>query len=528
MTRYASSSIARSRLIVVAAIDGAAQVHGVIADRAGRSPRRSSRCRRRRPRRNRTAVALSPHATAAKQLRTNSVRMAGTVPRNTLRSPRRMTRQAWWLVIDGRLRRRSPPAEPEPSLVHAAAPAPVVRRRASWRPLANPATFAAARPAAAHRRHRDDPGAQTRTGGGSHPTSWAATPTARGRDRAAPSGYSPLYYASAVLPDGRVIVEGGEYIAGTRRGSTRGALYDPIANAGSEIQPPNDWTDIGDARASCCRTATSCCRTAARASMAILDPSTLTWTPPAPARPTSTTRRAGRCCPTARSSPSTRTTSPISTQSEIFTPATGQWTPPATRRCSSPIPTPIGSGSHEIGPEILRPDGTVSRSARRATRGLRHRDQPWSADCPTRRRPARGADGPGRAAAERRRLVAASPGRRIFNPDPLLRVRRLELHARSPATPNARATRRTATSCSCCRPARSCSPTSRRTSSSTRRRRGVTRRRRAGDHRSRRAGDRARAIEPGALHPEARAIARGRRAGHEPLPRSHVHALRRG
>ena len=26
-----------------------------------------------------------------------------------------------------------------------------------------------------------------------------------------PDGYSPLYYASAVLPDGRVIIEGGEY-----------------------------------------------------------------------------------------------------------------------------------------------------------------------------------------------------------------------------------------------------------------------------------------------------------------------------
>src|SRR5580704_18002342 len=26
-----------------------------------------------------------------------------------------------------------------------------------------------------------------------------------------PSGYGPLYYASAVLPDGRLLIEGGEY-----------------------------------------------------------------------------------------------------------------------------------------------------------------------------------------------------------------------------------------------------------------------------------------------------------------------------
>jgi hypothetical protein len=28
---------------------------------------------------------------------------------------------------------------------------------------------------------------------------------------AAPTGYAPLYFGSAVLPDGRVVVEGGEY-----------------------------------------------------------------------------------------------------------------------------------------------------------------------------------------------------------------------------------------------------------------------------------------------------------------------------
>ena len=29
-----------------------------------------------------------------------------------------------------------------------------------------------------------------------------------------PTGYAPLYFASAILPDGRMIVEGGEYIVG--------------------------------------------------------------------------------------------------------------------------------------------------------------------------------------------------------------------------------------------------------------------------------------------------------------------------
>src|SRR5215831_20645721 len=31
-----------------------------------------------------------------------------------------------------------------------------------------------------------------------------------------PSGYGPLYYASAVLPDGRLLIEGGEYNFGAQ------------------------------------------------------------------------------------------------------------------------------------------------------------------------------------------------------------------------------------------------------------------------------------------------------------------------
>src|SRR4051794_11939434 len=50
-----------------------------------------------------------------------------------------------------------------------------------------------------------------------------------------PAGYAPLYFASAVLADGRLIVMGGEYNNST--GSTcafsftnRGAIYNPVTN----------------------------------------------------------------------------------------------------------------------------------------------------------------------------------------------------------------------------------------------------------------------------------------------------------
>jgi hypothetical protein len=66
-----------------------------------------------------------------------------------------------------------------------------------------------------------------------------------------PGGYGPLFYASAVLPDGRVIVQGGEFenSANGCNGmteSTLGALYNPHANTWSAVPAPTGWTTIGD------------------------------------------------------------------------------------------------------------------------------------------------------------------------------------------------------------------------------------------------------------------------------------------
>jgi hypothetical protein len=57
-----------------------------------------------------------------------------------------------------------------------------------------------------------------------------------------PKGYAPLYFGSAVLPDGRLIIEGGEYNAATGRcnavWTTQGAIYNPVANTWTSIAPP--------------------------------------------------------------------------------------------------------------------------------------------------------------------------------------------------------------------------------------------------------------------------------------------------
>jgi len=62
-----------------------------------------------------------------------------------------------------------------------------------------------------------------------------------------PNNYAPLYFASAILPDGRMIVEGGEYNVNPAVWTNKGAIYDPVTNTWASVAPPRGWTNIGDA-----------------------------------------------------------------------------------------------------------------------------------------------------------------------------------------------------------------------------------------------------------------------------------------
>ena len=52
-----------------------------------------------------------------------------------------------------------------------------------------------------------------------------------------PSGYGPWYFGSVVLPDGRYIVEGGEYNEGSSDWTNKGAIYDPVKNKWTRSDP---------------------------------------------------------------------------------------------------------------------------------------------------------------------------------------------------------------------------------------------------------------------------------------------------
>jgi hypothetical protein len=61
--------------------------------------------------------------------------------------------------------------------------------------------------------------------------------------------YAPTYFSSAVLPDGRVVVIGGEYNGGAQVWTNIGFLYDPVANTwSSQLTEAFGGGNVGDAQ----------------------------------------------------------------------------------------------------------------------------------------------------------------------------------------------------------------------------------------------------------------------------------------
>jgi hypothetical protein len=222
----------------------------------------------------------------------------------------------------------------------------------TWTPLANPPIFAAS---TAHLLTDGtimvhDAGAQDW---------WRLTPDASGsyingtwsQLASLPSGYSPLYYASAVLPDGRVIVMGGEYNFFAQDWTTRGAIYTPKTNKWRIMFHPSGWTSVGDAQSVVLQNGVfmlaNCCTTQA----AFLDAKTLTWTTVGTGKADINDEEGWTLLPGGKV---LTVDSFNGTNSELFNPVTGVW--------SSAGSTVVGladPGSAELGPAILRPDGTV-------------------------------------------------------------------------------------------------------------------------------------------------------------------------
>ena len=168
-----------------------------------------------------------------------------------------------------------------------------------------------------------------------------------------PSGYAPLFYASAVLPDGRVVVEGGEHNGNTSGAETNlGAIYNPATNSWTSISPPSGVSQIGDAPGVVLSNGTfmvglCCFQTTAY----LLNASNLTWTNTGSGKADSYTEEGLTLLPSGKV---LTVDTQNGTNSELYNPSTGTWS-----TGGSTIVQLTDSASLEIGPAVLRPDGTV-------------------------------------------------------------------------------------------------------------------------------------------------------------------------
>jgi len=179
--------------------------------------------------------------------------------------------------------------------------------------------------------------------------------------------YAPQYHASAVLPDGRAIIMGGEYNGGNTGVWTRlGAIYDPLANTWTPVKAPTGpgWKMIGDAAGVVLSNGVfmlaSCC--AFPAADALLNPTSLTWTK------TGAPNAGGKyqdeqgyeLLPKGDVLTVdiwTAYPNGNATNAEQYSPWAGTWSSAGVTPTS--LPDPAQCGNYEIGPAVLRGDGTV-------------------------------------------------------------------------------------------------------------------------------------------------------------------------
>jgi hypothetical protein len=171
-----------------------------------------------------------------------------------------------------------------------------------------------------------------------------------------PSDYAPLYFGSVVLPDGRAIVEGGEYLCLPNCNAVwtnKGAIYDPVKNKWTPVNPPAGWGSIGDAQAILLADGTytqaDCCE---GVNQAYFNPKKLTWTNLTNTGKVDRFDEEGwQLIPNG----DILTVDAISApNSEVFNPSTKKWT-----SAGSTIVRLEDPSSQEVGPIVLRPDGTV-------------------------------------------------------------------------------------------------------------------------------------------------------------------------
>lgn len=187
------------------------------------------------------------------------------------------------------------------------------------------------------------------------------------------AGYAPAAFASQVMADGRLVISGGEFNGISSKYSLQltnlCAVYDPVANAWTPLGHPRHWQWIGDSPSTVLPDGRLLLGQKLTERDASLDPKTLAWT---------SLRHTGKADFNAEEGWTLLPDGTVLTadvkdapNSEIYTPSRGTWKSagstivdlhsPYVGGCVKygPKPKDCYNPPGEIGPAILRPDGTV-------------------------------------------------------------------------------------------------------------------------------------------------------------------------
>jgi len=176
--------------------------------------------------------------------------------------------------------------------------------------------------------------------------------------------YGPLYHASAVLPDGRVIIEGGEYNLGTQNWTKLGEIYDPTTDKWTAVTPPAGWSYIGDAQSIVLANGTFMLANSQSTQQALLNAKTLTWTSTGTGKFDINDEEGWTLLhdgTVLTVDAYVNRYSASGTHSERYTRSTGAWASAGStvvQLWDAAWPCG-GSPSYEVGPAVLRPNGTV-------------------------------------------------------------------------------------------------------------------------------------------------------------------------
>jgi hypothetical protein len=193
------------------------------------------------------------------------------------------------------------------------------------------------------------------------------------------NGYAPKFFASAVLPDGRVIGEGGEYNSDVQNFTNLGSMYDPTAGpigAWTPVSPPAGWSQLGDGQSVVLANGkfmvANCCDPKPPATgpflSALFNAGNLTWTRTGSQKADKYDEESWTLLPDGTVLTVDAYTTDVAGKgcglnTERYDPSTGAWSsagnvPAQLGDCDS-ASAENGYPSHEIGPQVLMYNGKV-------------------------------------------------------------------------------------------------------------------------------------------------------------------------